>query len=498
MSEIQSYLEQIMAAQKGKDVRQAIHNSIQACYEDGKSGSTDLIARQGIKECQQDIQRTKNIMNGLNMEFVESLDSIDSTIPGSCDVYRMNNIVLINYSIEVGTQYTGKTVFRYTEDIPLCQKSIGIENNGVSIYINEGSRTIDVIRPSTGSAVTVGGEFMFTVEPEQGEFHFNTKVVEELPTDEQIDTNCIYFKKNSFDAGDNQYTEYVHINGSWEAVGTSNSESTLVDVYKGNSGCVYLYQMPNSMMLDFANLTCGAVTFKLPNGIEAIRDYTYTLAGMTITVSEKTVTLTAGTNVNGIIEFVTKSKLQAILHAKGSREYFACKTGDLIALECIELGGSGSYTNSFNLLNLETQAPYTIQEGAGRTCEWAVSSNGTREFYCNVTDSNGKTAKTNKIIGFTTDNIGVMYTDEYLLGGYASKVNENFKFTVIPVDTSIKYKYQFAVKSPTGSEVVVKQYSGTNEYTGAWKSAGTKIIKVYMKDTDENIVEINSITVDVK
>lgn len=497
MSEIQSYLEQIATAQKGKDVRQAIHNSIQACYEDGKAGSTDLIARQGIKECQQDIQRTKNIMNGLNMEFVESLDSIDSTITGSCDVYRMNNIILVSYSIEVGAKYTGTPVFEYTEDIPVCQKDIAIKNGEVYVQINAGSRSISVVHPASGTA-SVGGEFIFTVEPEQGEFHFNTKVVDELPTGDQIDTNCIYFEKNNFDAGDNQYTEYVYINGSWEAVGTSNSESTLVDVYKGNSGCVYLYQMPNSMMLDFANLTCGAVTFKLPNGIEAIRDYTYTLAGMTITVSGKTVTLTAGTNVNGIIEFVTKSKLQAILHANGSREYFACKTDDSIALECIELGGSGSYTNSFNLVNLETQAPYTIQEGTGNTCEWLAGANGTREFYCNVTDGNGKTARTNKIIGFTTDNVGVMYTDEYLLGGYASKVNENFKFTVIPVDKSIKYKYQFAVKSATGSEVVVKQYSDSNEYTGAWKSAGTKTIKVYMKDAAENIVEINSITVNVK
>lgn len=497
MSEIQSYLEQIATAQKGKDVRQAIHNSIQACYEDGKSGSTDLIARQGIKECQQDIQRTKNIMNGLNMEFVESLDSIDSTITGSCDVYRMNNIVLVSYSIEVGAKYTAAPVFEYTEDIPVCQKTISVKNGEVYIQIDKGSRNISVVHPTSGTA-SVGGEFMFTVEPEQGEFHFNTKVVEALPTGDQIDTDCIYFKKNNFDVGDNQYTEYVYINDSWETVGTSNSESTLVDVYKGNSGCVYLYQMPNSMMLDFANLTCGAVTFKLPNGIEAIRDYTYTLAGMTITVSGKTVTLTAGTNVNGIIEFITKSKLQAILHANGSREYFACKTDDSIALECIELGGSGSYTNSFNLVNLETQAPYTIQEGTGNTCEWLADANGTREFYCNVTDGNGKTARTNKIIGFTTDNVGVMYTDEYLLADYIAKVGDLVKLTIIPVDESIKYQYQFRVKNDSGTEVTLKDFSSSNEYTGEWKSTGAKTMKAYMKSPDGNITEVNSITIHVK
>lgn len=41
-------LTKILSSRYGKDVRQAIHDSIHDCYEDGKAGSTDLIAREQI------------------------------------------------------------------------------------------------------------------------------------------------------------------------------------------------------------------------------------------------------------------------------------------------------------------------------------------------------------------------------------------------------------------------------------------------------------------
>lgn len=49
MSNIQENLKKILAAVYGKDVRQAIHDSIHDCYEDGKAGAIDLIARQNIE-----------------------------------------------------------------------------------------------------------------------------------------------------------------------------------------------------------------------------------------------------------------------------------------------------------------------------------------------------------------------------------------------------------------------------------------------------------------
>lgn len=47
-SKIEEFLNKILSSRYGKDVRQAIHDGIHQCYEDGKAGSTDLIARERI------------------------------------------------------------------------------------------------------------------------------------------------------------------------------------------------------------------------------------------------------------------------------------------------------------------------------------------------------------------------------------------------------------------------------------------------------------------
>lgn len=48
MSNIEQNLQKILSSRYGKDVRQSIHDSIHDCYEDGKVGAIDLVARQQI------------------------------------------------------------------------------------------------------------------------------------------------------------------------------------------------------------------------------------------------------------------------------------------------------------------------------------------------------------------------------------------------------------------------------------------------------------------
>lgn len=48
MSNIEQNLAFILSSRYGKDVRQAIHDAIHDCYEDGKAGATDLVAREQI------------------------------------------------------------------------------------------------------------------------------------------------------------------------------------------------------------------------------------------------------------------------------------------------------------------------------------------------------------------------------------------------------------------------------------------------------------------
>ena len=47
-SSIQQFLNKILSSRYGKDVRQAIHDGIHQCYEDGRAGAVDLIARERI------------------------------------------------------------------------------------------------------------------------------------------------------------------------------------------------------------------------------------------------------------------------------------------------------------------------------------------------------------------------------------------------------------------------------------------------------------------
>lgn len=49
MSNIEQNLAYILSSRYGKDVRQAIHDAIHDCYEDGKAGAVDLTAREQIK-----------------------------------------------------------------------------------------------------------------------------------------------------------------------------------------------------------------------------------------------------------------------------------------------------------------------------------------------------------------------------------------------------------------------------------------------------------------
>lgn len=67
MANITDYLKQILSARYGRDVRQSIHDAIHQCYEDGKAGSIDLVAREEIQATNEVVQiavETANTASG--------------------------------------------------------------------------------------------------------------------------------------------------------------------------------------------------------------------------------------------------------------------------------------------------------------------------------------------------------------------------------------------------------------------------------------------------
>ena len=84
MSDIHDYLRQILSAVYGDDMRNAIHNSIEACYNDGKSGSTDLTARRQIAN----LIAHNNSTDG-NSELIDMRVSYDGiTYPSAGEALR--------------------------------------------------------------------------------------------------------------------------------------------------------------------------------------------------------------------------------------------------------------------------------------------------------------------------------------------------------------------------------------------------------------------------
>ena len=70
MSDIETNLNKILTSRYGKDVRQAIHDGIHDCYEDGKAGAVDLIAREQI-------QSTENTLSAQIANLVANAGSTE-------------------------------------------------------------------------------------------------------------------------------------------------------------------------------------------------------------------------------------------------------------------------------------------------------------------------------------------------------------------------------------------------------------------------------------
>lgn len=89
MADIQTYLNQILQAVWGKDVRQAIHDAIHQCYEDGKAGSIDLTDYQtkidetlttNNKEIVGAINENKESISQLSNEIADQSSQIDEAV----------------------------------------------------------------------------------------------------------------------------------------------------------------------------------------------------------------------------------------------------------------------------------------------------------------------------------------------------------------------------------------------------------------------------------
>ena len=82
MADIQTYLEAILSAVYGKDVRQSIHDSIKQCYYDGKAGAIDLEARERAAAAEERMDTFTSLPSGStsgNSELIDIRVGLDGT-----------------------------------------------------------------------------------------------------------------------------------------------------------------------------------------------------------------------------------------------------------------------------------------------------------------------------------------------------------------------------------------------------------------------------------
>lgn len=156
MSNIEQNLQKILSTRFGKDVRQAIHDGIHDCYEDGKTGAVDLVAREQIAN----LVANNNPTDG-NSELIDIRVGFDETVYDSAGEAVRGQITEVNERI---TETIGSIISKIVNS----DTSVKIKLLGDSITHGQG-----------GSGFSQDGEEIMTVT-DWGEnptytFRINTK-----------------------------------------------------------------------------------------------------------------------------------------------------------------------------------------------------------------------------------------------------------------------------------------------------------------------------------
>lgn len=145
-SNIEKLLKQILDTKLGKDMRQAIHDGIEQCYEDGKTGAVDLVARQRIDNLAKLTEGSttgdaelKDIRVGYNGE---TYDSAGAAVRGQISKLSGENmdIIAIVKSMIKSAGYNALT-FDFVEGIiDSATGNVGTsKNNAITDFISSDS-----------------------------------------------------------------------------------------------------------------------------------------------------------------------------------------------------------------------------------------------------------------------------------------------------------------------------------------------------------------------
>ena len=136
MADIQTLLKNILSAVYGKDVRQSIHDAIHQCYEDGKAGQQDLIARENVTQLSNPNLLLngdfRNVVNQRKQTIYTSTNSWNKTytIDRWCIMSGVN-VMSVNVNSDSITITTGKEVGHFRQPFEFA-----LPNDNYTITIN--------------------------------------------------------------------------------------------------------------------------------------------------------------------------------------------------------------------------------------------------------------------------------------------------------------------------------------------------------------------------
>ena len=286
----------------------------------------------------------------------------------------------------------------------------------------------------------------------------------------------------------------LKVNGSTQTVNLSvGDEVTVVPTATGGSGSyTYKYVIKNVA-------TGQTVTLK---NYSSTTSYTGTMNSVG---TKQFIVYVKDSNGNIVqtnaVNVVTSedSGLSASLKVNDSSSAINLTIGDVVNVVPTVTGGSGSYTYKYIIKNVATGQTATLKNYSSiATYTGTMSSVGTKQFIVYVKDSAGNIVQTNSVTVVTSEEGELSAVMSINDSSDTLNLSVGDKVTLLSSATggSGDYTYKYVIKNvATKATVTLKNYSSDISYTGTMTSAGTKDFYVYVKDSEGNIVQTNSVRV---
>ncbi len=170
--------------------------------------------------------------------------------------------------------------------------------------------------------------------------------------------------------------------------------------------------------------------------------------------------------------------------------------GDKVTITGNANGGSGSYKYSYIVHNKTTGKWARLKDSStSNTYVWKAGSAGTRVFYVEVTDSDGKTVRS-KGVTVKTESVSKELTATSKASVTVTSVGDKVTFTATATGGMGSYKYSYIVyNKTTGKWARLKDKSTSNTFTWKAGSAGTRVFYIDVTDESGKTIRCKGITV---